>query len=254
MKIKITDEGYAVIDGDTYIGKQVQKHRRLDFDQRALKQYLPFFTEKGVMINVGANIGCCAYAFIQKASEVICFEPNPPVFECLRHNLERFPNVKLYNEAISDSVRPFEMLDFNKKSLIERAQASPWLCITPLLLGSERGNVGATPIFHKNSGEKKTNYIDNFNFKRIDFILIDAEGSEFNILKGAEQTISKLKPIIVMELNQVFLKAMGATKEDIFDFLDGQGYTYRNIYGDYPLDAHYLDIICMPTDKYPPSL
>ena len=219
--MKITDQNYAVPEGDTHFGKWVEQHQRLDFDQSALGQYLPLFPEKGVLINVGANIGCYAYAFLKKASEVICFEPNPPVFECLRHNLGNFSNTKLFNEAISDSIRPFEM-------------------------GECDGNFGAVPIVHKNNSATKTNYIDNFNFKSIDFMLIDAEGSELNILKGAVKSINKFKPIIVMEINTHLLERLKATKEDIFNFLENQKYSYRNIYKGRPLTGPQDDIICTP--------
>jgi len=40
-------------------------------------------------------------------------------------------------------------------------------------------------------------------FKPIDFIKIDVEGMEINVIKGAKKTISKYKPIIFMEVNSI---------------------------------------------------
>ncbi len=42
--------------------------------------------------------------------------------------------------------------------------------------------------------------IDGFNWPRVDFIKIDVEGMELDVLLGAEKTISKLKPILMIEI------------------------------------------------------
>ena len=38
--------------------------------------------------------------------------------------------------------------------------------------------------------------LDSFGFKRVDFIKIDVEGYELEVLKGGEYTITSCKPII----------------------------------------------------------
>ena len=49
--------------------------------------------------------------------------------------------------------------------------------------------------------------IDNFvkkkNIKKIDFIKIDVEGHEYNVLQGAIKTINKFRPIIIFEFNEI---------------------------------------------------
>ena len=87
--MKLTKEGWAIVDRDTHMGRWVEEHGRLDFDQAALRCYLPLFRQGDVLLNVGANIGCYAKAFVGKASRIICIEPNGEALECLRHNLAR---------------------------------------------------------------------------------------------------------------------------------------------------------------------
>ena len=41
--------------------------------------------------------------------------------------------------------------------------------------------------------------IDEFNFENIDYIKIDVDGYELNVLQGAIKTIEKYKPVLVLE-------------------------------------------------------
>ena len=49
-------------------------------------------------------------------------------------------------------------------------------------------------------GRSHTTSIDRFaaSFSRLDFLKMDTEGYEANILRGAENTIKKFKPVITM--------------------------------------------------------
>lgn len=221
----ITNEGFAIIQRDTHIGKWVQESKRLDFDQSALQTYLHFFNHGDVLVNIGANIGAYAYAFIDKASKIICFEPSIELFECLRYNLGKFDNVCLYNEAISETSEPYDIVCLNN-------------------------NLGMTHIKTNDLSKRYTKSIDSYNFDRVDFLLIDCEGYEPKVLNGAQNTISKHRPIMVIEINTHTLeKYYGYNKEMVYDFLNQNNYRYRNIYKKKHLNDDQFDIICFPNDK-----
>nr|NQU92693.1 FkbM family methyltransferase [Bacteroidota bacterium] len=55
---------------------------------------------------------------------------------------------------------------------------------------------------------------------KIELIKIDVEGAEFNVLKGAVNTIRKSKPIIIFEFGLGASEYYGSTPEDLFDFMD----------------------------------
>ena len=42
--------------------------------------------------------------------------------------------------------------------------------------------------------------LDSFNFKQIDYIKVDAEGYEYNIVQGARDTIERCKPFLHLEM------------------------------------------------------
>ena len=77
--------------------------------------------------------------------------------------------------------------------------------------------------FGENSKEKiRLKTIDKFvkknKIKKIDFIKIDTEGSEYFILKGGLKTIEKFKPIIQFEYNFITKKLGKKIKRHLKNF------------------------------------
>jgi FkbM family methyltransferase len=54
---------------------------------------------------------------------------------------------------------------------------------------------------------------------KIDFIKIDVEGGEFDVLKGAEKLLKRDKPTVVFECGLGASDFYGATAQDLFNFL-----------------------------------
>lgn len=226
--MKITNEGWAIVDRDTHMGKWVEEHKRLDFDQNALPQMLPHIKPNGIVLDIGANIGCYAYAFSKVAEHVICFEPNKEAFDCLKYNIGSIKNVSVMQHAISDSTESYEVK-------------------------CENDNIGMAYILTVDGKSTKTAFtftIDDLlkgDELKVSFIKIDVEGCELKVLKGAEKTISIHKPVMVIEINDHTLKRTNTTREEIFKWLTDHGYTFRNIYAEQGLQDDQLDIICFPS-------
>lgn len=218
-----TDNSFAIIERDTHMSKWAQQHNRLDFDKNSLPKYIELFTNGGVFVNIGANIGCYAKPFIHKASKVICFEPHIEAFECLQYNLGKYNNVELYNTALSNDNKPFEVVD------------------------GHANNVGASMIRESSVSDRKTLTLDSLNLERLDFILMDCEGSEYNILLGAINTIKKFKPIIVSEVNNGHLKRFGANQDILFELIRDLDYNINNVFPEKGLNCVQFDVICLPT-------
>ena len=185
--------------------------------------YIKYFEPGGVFVNIGANVGAYAHSFINLASQVICFEPQDEVFECLEHNIGCYKNVKLYKDALSDHVHGYNMM-----------------------INSD--NTAASFIKHTTSSHYQTKTLDMFDLERVDFILMDCEGSEFNILQGGIDTIKRSKPIIVTEVNDYYLARQGSSTSALFKFLDDHGYVYRNVNPDRGFDHPQYDLIAFPGD------
>jgi len=61
--------------------------------------------------------------------------------------------------------------------------------------------------------------VDAFNLARLDFIKIDVEGMELDVLEGARQSIALHKP-------QMLIESIKSNKDEIIDFLGNNGYEY----------------------------
>jgi hypothetical protein len=66
--------------------------------------------------------------------------------------------------------------------------------------------------------------IKNSDIKSIDWIKIDTEGFEMEILKGSSQTIDKYKPSLFIEVDNNNLSRFGSGQSQLFSFLKSSGY------------------------------
>ena len=64
----------------------------------------------------------------------------------------------------------------------------------------------------------KVKTIDSYNFDDVSLIKIDVEGHELSVLKGAIETVKRCKPIILVEIEQRYIKR--DIKEVFSEFLN----------------------------------
>lgn len=138
-----------------------------------LNQYrVQLIKDDAVVIDAGANMGVFSIfaAVNHPRASIHAFEPTPSTFEVLRENTKYYPNIKIYNFGLGEK---------EKKASILLASGS----------GGNYIGEGGIPV------QIKT--IDSFNLPA-DFVKMDTEGYEANILRGVAETLRKYKPIIVM--------------------------------------------------------
>lgn len=127
-------------------------------------------------VDIGAHVGYWSKHLAKKFKSVVAFEPVKENYDCL---LENVLNIQAYNCAIAGSHGLGAMI--NPKE----SNSGAW----ELRKGSE---INIFPL-------------DDFNLTP-SFIKIDVQGSEREVLKGAERTIRIHKPVVVIEAitNDVF--------------------------------------------------
>ena len=136
-----------------------------------------------VAIDVGANYGIWSYALSKLYRKVEAFEPNPVCAAELEAS--NIGNLNIHNVALS-SLRGSAELHI------------------PTAFGVPRAGLGT---FNTVKGAQKTikvpvERLDDYNFVGVSLIKIDVEGHELDVLKGAEATMLREKPVMVIEIEQ----------------------------------------------------
>ena len=116
------------------------------------------------------------------------FEPNPIIFKDIERNLKKIiKNIKLYNVALSNKEDlvslnvPIRNKNYNRKNYEEYFQMGR----ASIHIDNTMGEIESFDV--------ETKKLDSFDFtNKISFIKIDVEGHEFEVIKGAENTIKKI--------------------------------------------------------------
>lgn len=163
-----------------------------------------------VALDVGANIGCTALLLGQTVSKVIAFEPGRRTFAMLVRNIEQsgMTNIHAVNAGLGSKDAEFDLM-FNP------ANRSGGVVL--------RGDAGKGQVGHERERIQILNgddYIRKSLIDRIDFIKIDVEGFEQDVVTGFSETISKHRPVVILELNHWCLNAFQrCSVPQYFDFL-----------------------------------
>ena len=72
--------------------------------------------------------------------------------------------------------------------------------------------------------EKVDSFVSGNNIGKVDFIKIDAEGHELFVLKGALETLRKLRPVVQIEINAFALSMSNTSVTDIMRFFEECSY------------------------------
>lgn len=157
------------------------------------------------VVDVGANIGYYLLLFekyIGSEGKVICIEPSVENLPELKKNIEinRFVNVKLFDVAIG--------MDDGTTGL--RVGINSGVVDLP-----DYGQAG------KNQGAYQVplRKLDSLVTDKIDFLKIDVEGYEGQVLKGAQEILNRDKPIIFLEIHPSIIPEFGFTVGQILDDL-----------------------------------
>jgi|TARA_B100001741_G_scaffold295801_1_gene279173 FkbM family methyltransferase len=154
-----------------------------------------------VIFDIGASIGgvTAALATLFPSGRVIAFEAAPSVHASLRETILRCGGAPISLVECAVGQEPGE-LRFH-----EDGNGSGWG-----FLSDELGAI-AVPVTTVDETVKA------MGIDRVDFIKIDVEGGELDVLRGAEKTLLRDRPLLVFEVNVFCLWRYGRTlPQDLF--------------------------------------
>jgi FkbM family methyltransferase len=139
------------------------------------------------------------------------------------------------------AVHSFEPVRDHRECYVKNQRSDNWT-LHPVALGEKEGRA-ATQTKPGSSGDTwlvsgdrvDVRTLDSFNLEP-DFLKIDTEGYELFVLKGAEQTLRKFKPVVIVEQKPGNGERFGLDDIAAVDWLIRLGYKLKREYhGDYIL-------------------
>lgn len=206
-------------------------------------KFLRTFIKPGMkVIDIGANHGLYALTIAKMIGEqgkLWAFEPTATTHACLKQSIydNKLNNVELIQAGLSDRIRKAKFFTGPNSELnsLSKESASGDLCETILLLTLDH-------------------CAKKYQWGEIDFIKLDAEGEESNILKEGKKFLSSASPLIMFEL-----KHGDSVNLSLINRFDRLGYeSYRLLPGinvlvpfnpDEPFDGYLLNLFCCKQDK-----
>jgi FkbM family methyltransferase len=207
----------------------------INWDKRI---YLSFIRRGDTVLDVGANVGAHTVFFshlVRGEGRVFAFEPLADNLVALKETIghrSRFPNISVFDVAIGNSTNGSAVLrvpgsDSTKASLAVHSAGS-W---------SEGSSLREYSV--------RVASLDSLEPVRslagIDFVKIDVEGGELDVLKGGARILSKLQPLIYCEVFGKWTESFGYAPPALFAFVRSLGYRGARIVTEGHVHAVDLD-------------
>lgn len=196
---------WIYIDTNDFIGVDIMKSGVFDIVGVYFMRSLLKKIDLPIVLDIGANIGNHLMPILPFVEKAIVFEPQPEIFDRLKRSIKEnnFTNCIIKNYGLGCKN---ENLTFYQNA---------------------QGNNGASSFVEGHHSIENTNILnlpikngdtvlDSLKIQKLDFIKIDAESFEYEVLKGIQNNIKKHSPIILMEWHSE-TTGQDFLKNDIFN-------------------------------------
>lgn len=191
-----------VVDHSVYFG----------FKDSNYKNVLTDIKKASVILDIGANIGTSSLYFssINPQATIVAFEPHPDTYQraLVNLNYNNEASIFIQNYGLGSSPGFFKMYELHSNNP-----------------GMNRILTSTTDLPYKTI-EVRTldSQIDSITNGSVDFVKIDVEGFEKEVLLGATHILSKFHPVLFIELDDNNLKQNGSSAIDLIEFLKQYNY------------------------------
>jgi FkbM family methyltransferase len=194
--------------------------RRGYWEQAETDFYLKHLKKGGFVIDAGANFGhytLTAAQVIGTEGLVIAFEPFPSNYDILKRNLSLLPHQNVLAEQAGLAANEGQL------NLVVDNQNAGGHSFNPALVWEKKEEI-AVPVHTVDLYLKKHKIT-----RSLDILKIDTQGYEWQIIKGARDTILKDKPVVFCEIAPNALASIGDAYEDILSFFENLGYDMHHV-------------------------
>jgi FkbM family methyltransferase len=155
--------------------KSVDKGLAPEYQVAVRRRSIELCSKRGTALDIGANVGLWSRDLVDNFTKVVAFEPVAVFRKCLEKNVS----------GANFFISPLALGDHDTQA-------------TMIITEGNSGHSHLDPDT-LGTGDVQVVKLDNLNIENVDYIKIDCEGYEYRVLQGAEQTVKRCRPILVIE-------------------------------------------------------
>jgi FkbM family methyltransferase len=195
------------------------------YEPRTLRAFAPIIGPGAVVLDIGANIGAHTLHFarlVGPAGHVYAFEPSDYACAKMRANMALNPELadRISLEQrflVADGSEPLPPTVYSRWPV---AKDHPDLNADHL--GKPEALVGASAV-------TADDFCDGAGLQRLDFVKLDVDGHELQVLRGFRRGLERFRPSILVELAPFVYKGSRAAEfDDFVNFIANLGYSFTD--------------------------
>lgn len=222
-------------------------------------------SEHPVLFDIGANIGFVSLLLSKiQGSTVYSFEPVSRSFACLQKNI---------SQNNLSHVLPFHFGFSNKE---QKLFIGPPAKEQHVRYGRKDKKTGLFSVHATQKGKNAEAFgeiavfttIDLFceknKIQTLDYLKIDVEGHELNVLQGGICSLIKFQPICQVEIHPITMQIANRKPKEIIDFFKKIGYVFFVFENEHfvridlnrfvqEYNMRPVELYCFPKSKHPPE-
>jgi FkbM family methyltransferase len=197
---------------------------RGSFEPAMVSVYRSMIPSGAIVIDIGANVGAHTLplaARVGEAGRVVAVEPTRYAFDRLEEHI-------LLNPTLAARIIPLQaMLMGSREAVLAEKIESSWPLDTPSDAHPEHAGVAKAT-----TGAVVSTLDDvvlDLDLKSVDFVKLDVDGYEVEVLRGARETLRRFLPLIFFEHAPYGVAEKGYDPDEIAEILTGAGYRFTDL-------------------------
>jgi FkbM family methyltransferase len=176
----ITFDQWYLPDGETHLQSwMTQVNRRVDgrltYQYHKYEAAVAWCKQRRTAVDVGAHVGLWSYWMSADFNHLEAFEPHPDHVQCwLINMMGRRGKATLHECALGDHSGTIQLTTGPSSS-------------------------GDTYVVPEKDGNIRLSKLDELGLMDVDFLKVDCEGYEVFVLRGAQETIERCRPVVIVE-------------------------------------------------------